>query len=621
MVLAGLVGCSNTRMGSNDSIFVMPSSPTVTAVVGGSRTLRISFYSRDGNSLSQLSVTSDLGALPAGWSAPATFHCPTVVTGNGCVLNLTYAPLSTGSGKLTLTYSYVNNAGAPLKGSVTIPYSATPDNHIVATASPSGQVVAVSNSSQAVSVTFTTDDGTPATGLTLTTGLTALPAGWLSSSNSFDCARVTTGIGCQLALTYAPTAVGSGVLILDYTYTDRAGTAQSGSLTIPYAATEHDNVAGTPNPTSLEVFTGSTTALSVTFDTDDGNPASALVLTTDLSTLPAGWSGPSSPFSCAIVSSGAGCQLNLSYAPSVADSGTLTLNFSYVDDAGAAKTRSVSIPYLATVAHFYFTNAASNSIEYCNVTNGGSVSNCQDTGGSGFNFPLGIAFQDGYLYAANYQSNTVSVCAVNSDGTLSGCTSTGSGFSGPMSVTLNSAGTLAYITNNNGSGPTVCSVDVDGSLSACAPGFSGIAGTAGITFLTGGQQAYMTASTTANLYLCTVAADGTFSECTNTGINTNYAFTAAINGGDLYITAENGLSGSGATVCAIGAAGSLSGCQQTAVGAPSDNILFGNGMAYLATDGGPSGLFLCTLDQDGTLSGCTPQTDPAISSPWGMAIH
>src|ERR1700679_4213689 len=114
MVLASLVGCSNTRTGSNDSIFVMPSSPTVTAVVGGSRTLRISFYSRDGNSLSQLSITSDLGALPAGWSAPATFHCPTVVTGNGCVLNLTYAPLSTGSGKLTLTYSYVNNAGAPL---------------------------------------------------------------------------------------------------------------------------------------------------------------------------------------------------------------------------------------------------------------------------------------------------------------------------------------------------------------------------------------------------------------------------------------------------------------------------------------------------------------------------
>ena len=74
-------------------------------------------------------------------------------------------------------------------------------------------------------------------------------------------------------------------------------------------------------------------------------------------------------------------------------------------------------------------------------------------------------------------------------------------------------------------------------------------------------------------------------------------------------------------MCAIGPAGVLSACQQTAVGAPSDNILFSGGVAYLATDGGPSGLFLCTLNHDGTLSGCVAQTDPAISSPWGMAIH
>jgi DNA-binding beta-propeller fold protein YncE len=44
------------------------------------------------------------------------------------------------------------------------------------------------------------------------------------------------------------------------------------------------------------------------------------------------------------------------------------------------------------------------------------------SGGSGFDFPLGIAFQDAYLYVANFNSNTVSVCAVNSNGTLSGCT-------------------------------------------------------------------------------------------------------------------------------------------------------------------------------------------------------
>jgi len=63
------------------------------------------------------------------------------------------------------------------------------------------------------------------------------------------------------------------------------------------------------------------------------------------------------------------------------------------------------------------------------------------------------------------------------------------------------------------------------------------------------------------------------------------------------------------------------GCGSSASGPQGRSTAAINGAAYLATDGGPSGLFLCTVSQDGTLSGCTPQTDPAISRPWGMAIH
>ncbi len=45
---------------------------------------------------------------------------------------------------------------------------------------------------------------------------------------------------------------------------------------------------------------------------------------------------------------GAGCQLALTYAPSGADSGTLALSYTYDNNAGVAKTGSVSIPYRAT---------------------------------------------------------------------------------------------------------------------------------------------------------------------------------------------------------------------------------------------------------------------------------
>jgi hypothetical protein len=625
LLLASLAGCES-RSGTNDSIIVTASIPVVAAVVGGSQTLQVSFNSSDGLPLSQLFVAGASTTLPAGWSGPLYFQCQTVTTGNGCVLNLTYTPLSTGSGTLVLNYTYVNDTGVPLSGSLTVPFAATADNHILATASPSGQVVGISNSSQPVLVTFTTDDGTPATGLTVTSGLTPLPAGWTSTATSFACARVTTGIGCQLALTYAPTAVGSGTLTLNYGYTDGAGHAQTGSLAIPYAATVHDNIIGTANPASLTVFTGSTTAVSVTFDTDDGNAASSLALTTDLGTLPAGWSSTSSQFSCASVSTGSACQLNLSYAPTAADSGTLVVNFSYVDNTGAAKTGSVSVVYVATVPHFYYANSITSSVEVCNLASNGSPTGCQDSGGTGFDYPLGITFQGSYLYVANFNSNTVSVCAASPGGPLSSCVVMASAsFAGPMAVTFNAAGTLAYVSNNGGSGVSVCPVNIDGTFATCAITASGIANPAGITFLPGGQLAYLaaTAAPTTGLSLCTVATDGTFSNCTFTGINTNYAFTSAISGSNLYLAVENGLTGDGAMVCPIAAAaaGAISTCQLTALGAPSDFILFSGNMVYLATNAAPSGLFLCTLNNDGTIGACAAQTDPSISSPWGMAIH
>ena len=81
----------------------------------------------------------------------------------------------------------------------------------------------------------------------LTTGLTALPAGWSSASKSFTCASVSTGNGCQLHLTYAPAALAGGTLILNYAY--GAAGANTGTVNVAYAATTDDNVVGTASPT------------------------------------------------------------------------------------------------------------------------------------------------------------------------------------------------------------------------------------------------------------------------------------------------------------------------------------------------------------------------------------
>ena len=150
-----------------------------------------------------------------------------------------------------------------------------------------------------------------------------------------------------MPLTYAPAVNGSGTLALNYSYTNDAGFAKSGMLNIAYAATEHDNIvwAASSNPVAATV--PSSNPVTVTFTTDDGNVASNLSITSGLSTLPANWSSPAASFSCASVSTGTGCQLSLTYAPAATDSGTLTLGYSYIDNAGTSKTGTVSLPYSA----------------------------------------------------------------------------------------------------------------------------------------------------------------------------------------------------------------------------------------------------------------------------------
>ena len=207
---------------------------------------------------------------------------------------MTYAPTALTSGTLTLRYAYTDSAGAAQTGLLNLPYAATTNDNVVATPAPSGQINAVVGmGSQMVSVTFTTDDGRPATALQLTSSLATLPAGWSSTGSSFACAGLGSGSGCQLVLTYAPPAAAAGTLMLGYAYKNNAGEPKTGSINIPYRATTNDNVVGTASQNPLLVVSGTSTVITVTFTTDDGNLASGLSVTSGLATLPTGWSSTS----------------------------------------------------------------------------------------------------------------------------------------------------------------------------------------------------------------------------------------------------------------------------------------------------------------------------------------
>ncbi len=324
----------------SEKIVVTPSvSGTVRAMSGASETLSIPFNASESGALSNLTVTG-LGSLPANWSAPSVFTCATVNTGNGCILNLTFAPMGATSGTLTLGYTYSDGSGAVQSGSLAIPYSSTTNNNVVASASPGGQVaVTASSGSQAVAVTFDTDDGNPATSVTLMSDLSALPPGWSSTATSFSCPAVSTGNGCRLPLTYAPTVFGSGTLTLNFNYFDDSGSAKSGAVNIPYSATTDNDIvaANAPSGQVNAVVAAGNQPVILTFTTDDGHPATTFEVTTLLASLPAGWTSNVSTLACASVSSGSGCQLTLAYTPVAVGTGTLQIGYSYQSNSGVAQ--------------------------------------------------------------------------------------------------------------------------------------------------------------------------------------------------------------------------------------------------------------------------------------------
>jgi hypothetical protein len=334
--------------GTHDAVVATPQTNLVSVEVGMTQTVSITFTSSDGRTITGFGLSTGSGAaLPAGWSGPATFGCAALSTGSSCVLNLTFTPTVYEVGQsLTLNYIYIDNADEPvINGSMTLAFQATSNDNVVAALSSVGQVNATVNGSQTVTATFTTDDGHPASALNVTSDPSTLPPGWSAPTLS-SCATVSAGTACQLAWVYSPAAPGNGTLTVDYSFDDDSGTPKTSSFNIPYAATANDNVIY-PAISPITLAAGSSQAVTVIFTTDDGFQAANLSM--DLSTLPAGWTSAATSFTCATISTGSSCALNLTYAPAGAlATSTLTLPYSYADNAGTVKSGTLSIVYTST---------------------------------------------------------------------------------------------------------------------------------------------------------------------------------------------------------------------------------------------------------------------------------
>lgn len=613
-----------------------PTSQVIAVQKTGGQPVVVTFTTNDGKAASNLFMVSNLKDLPTGWSSGSgEFSCGSVSTGNGCQLHLTYAPAALGSGTLSLNYAYKNSGGAAQTGTINLDYAATTNDNVVGTPSPSGQINAVvadgsqpGTGVQAVAVTFTTDDGRPATALQLTTDLTLLPAGWSSTDTSFSCSGLNADTVCSLPLAYAPTAAGSGTLMLGYTYKNNANESKTGSVSIAYRATTNDNVVGTPSPSTIPPLrTGSSATASVTFTTDDGNPATGLVITGGLAALPPGWSAASNAFTCATVSTGSSCALSLTYAPLVAvGPSALTLNFSYLNNAGYTNTGSVTISYSAFTPYLYVADAGSATLSSCALNLDDSVQACV-AAGSGFVGATGLAVSGNSAYVANGGGSpgSVSRCTLDIAGGLADCAPTGGTFTAPVAIATNPGTAFAYVQQTGGL--TVCTIAAgDGSLSGCVPAAAAFEPLAGIAFSADGTHAFSAhavidlvtpANSTNVIDVCNVsAADGTLSGCVPSIASTPLAAAAlAIQNNFLY------LSNSGGAMyrCPITTFSTISSCLVTGPAGTVAGIAFKDTTAFVSD--GSTTVWSCPVAANGTLGACSSVSDVTFNGTQGLAIR
>lgn len=215
-------------------------SNELTGIVGGSTKLNYSFITDDGYAASNL-VATIKGYNSQSELSNSGLNCSMVTGSSGmCSGKLTYIPKMIESGTLTIGYSYINSVNESVYAQQDLNFKAivsnavkvmaiTPDNTSLSKDMP---LEASINESVNLGLQFTTFSGANATNLAI--DKTLLPNSW-SILGSGKCAIVNKeSNSCSMVLSYLPTDLESGVLTLNYTYTDVEGMGHTGSLDVFY---------------------------------------------------------------------------------------------------------------------------------------------------------------------------------------------------------------------------------------------------------------------------------------------------------------------------------------------------------------------------------------------------
>lgn len=537
------------------------------------------------------------------------------------------------------------------------------------------------NSSTPVTVAFGVPNGGSATALTVTTGLASLPSGWSVASPSFSCASVNAQNPCDLTLTYDPgTAGASGTLTLGFTYVDSQGKQQQGSVGIAYSSAAANSVTTSVAPTGpVQGVAGLTSTVTVTFESGDGTAASNLALVTDPGSLPSGWSLQGAALPCATVTGAGSCQLQLAYAPTAAAaSGTLTLEFSYTDDSGAARTGSVAIAYSAVLPASVTAAATPVSANTTFIGSTAAVSvTFSATGGVATNLqitstmPTGWTLAGGTLPCAQVGGGNTCQATLNFAPVAAISTSTlvlqyaytdnfGEPRTGQLNIPYSAVPHIAYITNSGSNTVTQCTLGVTGALGNCTQvslptiddpagisidgsrayiaesptgitvcniGSSGLSGCISaatdnlepVWVAFDGDTAFISNQGGQTVETCNIAAEGTFSGCATVAAATpllSVPTGLTLQGSTLYIA---NATSPDITLCGV-TAGVISACVNDGISTEATKVVFAGTSAYLTTPALNS-VQQCSVGNGGTLSACTDSgAGASFDTPFGITL-
>lgn len=178
---------------------------------------------------------------------------------------------------------------------------------------------------------------------------------------------------------------------------------------------------------------------------------------------------------------------------------------------------------LLYIANISAANMAASTVTFCEVdSTTGALSNCANANGGPFNGADGVSINSAntLAYVSNAAGNTVSVCPVDSiSGALSSsCTSSGSGFQTPSDMTINALGTKAYISNLISNSVSSCDIDASTGLLNCNDKTFGFNKPEGITLHPSGRFAYVANNGNNTVTLCQIdVITGHLKSCSVTG--------------------------------------------------------------------------------------------------------